>query len=182
MSVVDGREAQKMIRIRKCLWFISIAALLGGGGATAGETAEPGADPAAVVQSFNRAVSAQDLETVLAHFAAGGVQFNLRPSHGGLQAGPLTSELEARWTMIGPVLFSATQSYTRDVSIADVHQAGDIATVWADVTTQTVLANNGETRTEQFTEVYLIVRTEAGWRIGAVADNRQPDNIALGGG
>ena len=138
--------------------------------------------PAAVVTSFNRAVTDRDMDSLLAHFMDGGVQFNLRPSHGGLQTGPLTSELNARWSMVGPVLFSATRSYTRETDVVDVHEAGDVATVWVDVATETVLASNGETSTEAFTEVYLLVRTPDGWRIAGVADNRQPDDIGIGGG
>ena len=123
----------------------------------------------------------EDLDTLVDHFMDGGVQFNLRPSHGGLQTGPLTTELKARWSMVGPVLFSATSAYTRDADILDTRTIGDVATVWADISTSTALASNGETSTEQFSEVYLLVRTAAGWRIAAVADNRQPDDIGIGG-
>lgn len=143
---------------------------------------EPATDgPATVVESFNRAVTDRDMDRLLAHFAAGGVQYNLRPSHGGLQAGPLTTDLDARWSMIGPVLFSATRSYTRDVEVIDVRAAGDLATVWAKVRTETVLASDGKASTENFTEVYLLVRTADGWRIAGIADNRQPDDIGIGG-
>lgn len=138
--------------------------------------------PAEVVTSFNRAVTDRDMDSLLAHFVDGGVQFNLRPSHGGLQTGPLTSELHARWSMVGPVLFGATSAYTRDAEVVDVHAAGDVATVWVQVATRTVLASNGEESTEAFTEVYLVVRTGDGWRIAGVADNRQPDDIGIGGG
>jgi hypothetical protein len=62
--------------------------------------------PDAVVASFNQAITERDMDAAMAHFVPGGVQFNLRPSHGGLETGPLTAELEARWRMIGPVLFS----------------------------------------------------------------------------
>ena len=153
--------------------------------ASAPALAEPGTSntgPADVVRAFNQAVTDRDQAGMLTHFADGGVQFNLRPAHGGLQTGPLTSELKARWSMVAPVLFSATSSYSREVDVVDVHAAGDVATVWADIATQTVLASNGESSTEQFTEVYLVIRTADGWRIAAVADNRQPDDIDLGGG
>jgi ketosteroid isomerase-like protein len=143
-------------------------------------TPGPDTTPAGVVESFNNAVTKRDLDTLLDHFIDGGVQFNLRPSHGGLQTGPLTTELRARWSMVGPVLFSATSVYTRDAEILQTRTAGDLATVWADISTSTTLAGNGETSTEQFSEVYLLVRTAAGWRIAAVADNRQPDDAGIG--
>lgn len=166
---------------RTGLALIAAAALFGSTSAWAESTAAD-QGPAAVVTSFNRAVTDRDMERLLAHFAEGGVQFNLRPSHGGLPTGPLTSELNARWRMVGPVLFSATRSYTRDAEVIDVREAGDVATVWVNVATRTVLASNGEASTEAFTEVYLMVRTGDGWRIAAVADNRQPDDIGIGGG
>ncbi|HHQ13868.1 MAG TPA: hypothetical protein ENK16_02465, partial [Chromatiales bacterium] len=76
-------------------------------------------DAAAVVLSFNDAVSARDLDKLLSHFAEGGVQFNLRPSHQGLKNESLTSDLKARWSMVGPVLFSATKKYQREADILD---------------------------------------------------------------
>lgn len=152
--------------------------LVTAGPASAADTAGPA--PAEVVRAFNAAVTDRDLDRLLAHFAEGGVQFNLRPSHGGLQSGPLTSELTARWSMVGPVLFGATSAYSRTAEVVDVHQAGEVATVWADVATRTTLASNGETSTESFTEVYLLVQTPDGWRIAGVADNRQPDDIGIG--
>ena len=155
----------------------AITALLAAA-ATPAQQAE--ATPDEVVRSFNRAVTARDLGELLGHFAEGGVQFNLRPSHGGLDAGPLTQELTARWSMVGPVLFSATSAYERNVAIVDVHEAGDVATVWADVDTRTVMSGSGEASTERFTEVYLLVRKPGGWRIAGVADNRQPDDIGIG--
>lgn len=139
-----------------------------------------GGDPADVVLSFNRAITARDMDAMMAHLANGGVQFNLRPSHGGLDAGPLTAELEARWRMIGPVLFSATESYSRTPEIVDVHTDGDIATVWVNVLTESVLAANGQKSEEKFSEIYLLFRSPEGWRIVGVADNRQPDDIGLG--
>lgn len=138
------------------------------------------AGPADVVQSFNAAVTNRDLDSLLAHFAEGGVQFNLRPSHGGLQTGPLTSELAARWRMVGPVLFNATSAYSRKAEIVDVHEAGDVATVWANIATRSVLADSGETSTGSFTEVYLLIRTAHGWQIAGAADNRQPDDVGIG--
>ena len=145
--------------------------------AAAPETNQAG--PAEVVRSFNAAVTDRNLEQLLGHFAEGGVQFNLRPSHGGLQTGPMTTELTARWSMVGPVLFSATSVYERHAKILDVHATGDVATVWAEVSTRTTMASSGETSSEAFTEVYLLVHRQEGWRIAAVADNRQPDNIGI---
>jgi len=167
---------------RCCVYVgLTVAALFGSAGAWA-ESAPAGQGPADVVTAFNRAVTDRDMDSLLAHFLDGGVQFNLRPSHGGLQAGPLTSELHARWSMVGPVLFGATTAYTRDAEVVDVHAAGEVATVWVNVTTETVLASNGKSSTEAFTEVYLLVRTDDGWRIAGVADNRQPDDIGIGDG
>ncbi len=136
---------------------------------------------AAVVLSFNDAVSARDLDKLLSHFAEGGVQFNLRPSHQGLKNESLTSDLKARWSLVGPVLFSATKKYEREADILDSQIRGDIATVWADIDSKTVMAGTNETNEEEFTEFYLLIRTPDGWKIAGVADNRQPNNTMSGG-
>jgi ketosteroid isomerase-like protein len=136
--------------------------------------------PDAVVASFNQAITERDMDAAMAHFVPGGVQFNLRPSHGGLETGPLTAELEARWRMIGPVLFSATSSYSRTPKVIDAHVDGDVATVWVQTSTKTVLSSSGEASTENFSELYLLFKTEQGWRIAGVVDNRQPDDIGIG--
>jgi len=157
---------------------ITILAAVAIGAALVNAATDEGPD--AVVSSFNQAITARDMDAAMAHFAPGGVQFNLRPSHGGLDTGPLTAELEARWRMIGPVLFSATSSYTRTPKIVDTRVDGDVATVWVETSTNTVLSNSGEASSENFSELYLLLKTEQGWRIAGVVDNRQPDDIGIG--
>jgi hypothetical protein len=82
--------------------------------------------------------------------------------------------------MIGPVLFSATSSYSRTPKVIDAHVDGDVATVWVQTSTKTVLSSSGEASTENFSELYLLFKTEQGWRIAGVVDNRQPDDIGIG--
>jgi hypothetical protein len=145
--------------------------------------AAPAAEPAAVVTAFCAAVSERKLDRVTALFAPGSVQFSLRPSHTGVgdqPSGSLTSDLKAHWSMIGPVLFTATKSYSRKAEILDTRVDGDIATVWTRTTTVTERADNAGKKTDEFVEVYLLVRKDGQWKIGAVADNRRPNDVGLG--
>ena len=139
-------------------------------------TASP--DAADVVLSFNEAVTTRaELDDILAHFAAGGVQFTLRPSHQGITPEGLTTELIAHWSGVAPILFAATSAYSRRAQILDAYVEGAVATVWTRIETQTTLADATETSGESFTEVYMLIETPEGWKIAAIADNRQPDNI-----
>jgi len=138
--------------------------------------------PAASVRAFNTAINEQDLDQLLATLLDGGVHFNFRPSHQGQGGTETTTELIPRWSMVGPVLFSTTQAYRRDLELLDVQVHGEIATVWASVRTKTVMRGSGATRSSDFTEVYLLVDTPEGWKIAGVADNRQPNDVGMGGG
>jgi ketosteroid isomerase-like protein len=158
---------------------VSAAILLVSGMTSTSILADAADDVAGVVQTFNAAVTARQLDQLLNHFAEGGVQFTIRPSHEGLKRAGLTEELATRWSMVGPVLFSATKAYTRKAEILDARAIGDLATVWARIDTETV-SLQGKATTETFSEVYLLVRSGQDWKIAGIADNRQPDNIGLG--
>lgn len=155
--------------------------------ATAVPAAVPAGDSAnaaAVVTAFNAALTARTLDKALAHVVKGGVQFNLRPAHTGMGGGPpgITSELTAHWSMVGPVLFSATKAYTRTVEILDARAEGDVATVWTRTRTETIRSGQAAPDRGEFLEIYLLVRTGGAWKIGAIADNRAPNDVGLGGG
>jgi hypothetical protein len=140
------------------------------------------ADAAAVVKSFNAAVTARSVEKAVGHFVTGGVQFNIRPAHtglGGAQQG-VTTELTAHWSMIGPVLFAATKSYSRQVEVLDSRAEGDVATVWTRTRTETLRADRAAPGRDEFLEIYLLVRTGGAWKIGAIADNRVPNDVGIG--
>jgi len=163
---------------------LALVLLAGSLPARAAPPAGPAADAAAVVTAFNAAISARNLEKAVAHLAPGGVQFSLKPAHTGMGGGQvgLTTDLRAHWSMIGPVLFSATKSYSRDVAILDARAEGEVATVWTVTRTTTARADGAAPRTDEFREIYLLVRTEGTWRIGAVADARAPSDVGIGSG
>ncbi len=159
---------------------VAVIAVLAGNAAIAAST--PATEAAAVVTSFGEAVSSRNLDKVLDYFAPGGVQFSLRPAHGGLGSAPasLTGDLRAHWSTIAPVVFSATRAYSRTAEIIDTRVDGDIATVWATVTTTSVRSDKQETRKDEFVELYLLVRKDGQWKIGAIADNRRPNDVGIG--
>jgi ketosteroid isomerase-like protein len=137
--------------------------------------------PADVVKAFNTAINQKDIEAVAAELAAGGSQFSLRPVHPGMPADmPLTSDIVANWRTVGAVLFSTTESYRRDVDIGNIIEDGDIATVWADATTTTVRSAGANPSVMNFSELYVLVKRDGEWKIGAYLDNRTIDNIAVG--
>jgi len=139
------------------------------------------AGPADSVRAFTAAINDQDTDALLAELHEGGVHFNFRPSHQGQGATDTTSELIPRWTMVAPVLFSTTETYRRELEILDTQVHGEIATVWAAVKTETVMRGTGKQNASAFTEVYLLVDTPDGWKIAGVADNRQPNDVGMGG-
>jgi ketosteroid isomerase-like protein len=73
--------------------------------------------------------------------------------------------------MIGPVVISSTSAYRRVPEIRDTRIDGDLATVWALTSSETV-DRSGKAQQNKFSEVYLLVKTAGGWQIGAMADNR----------
>jgi len=135
--------------------------------------------PEATVVSFNQTITSRDTDKLGGHFANGGVQFTLRPSHKGLATQGLTADLGQHWSTIAPVLFAATSSYTREAEILESRVQGDIATVWARISTETVPVSSEERTSETFTEVYLLLNTGSGWKIFGMADNRPADDIGL---
>jgi hypothetical protein len=159
---------------------IAAATLLAGGVALAADAA---GEPAAVVNAFNAAVTARNLDKTLAYLIAGGVQFNLRPAHTGLGGAPqgVSTDLRAHWSTVGSLLFTATKSYSRKVEIIDSRVADDIATVWTKTNTETVRGDKPEASKDSFVEVYLLLRKDGQWKISAVADSRRPNDVGLGG-
>lgn len=140
------------------------------------------AGPAEVVQAFNRALTERKLTDATALLAPGSVQYTLRAAHAGVapSATSITGDLKTHWNQIGPVLFSVTTTYQRVPTVLDTHVDGDLATVWVQVASETV-ERGGKSRKDSFSEVYLLVKTGDGWRIGAIADNRGTDQMAVGG-
>lgn len=138
--------------------------------------------PNEVVHDFNAAFNEKNIEAVAAELAAGGSQFTLRPAHPGMPANmPLTGDIVAAWRTVGALLFSTTESYRRDVEITSTMENGDIATVWADTTTTTVRTAGIEPMVLNFSELYVLVKRDGAWKIGAYLDNRAIDNIDVGG-
>jgi len=139
----------------------------------------PETAPADVVQAFNRALTARQLTDATALLASGSVQFTLRSAHAGVATGPsVTGDLKTHWNQIGPVLFAVTSTYRREPKILDTRVDGDLATVWTEIASETV-ERSGKSRKDRFSEVYLLVKTKDGWRIGAVADNRGTDQMPV---
>jgi len=136
--------------------------------------------PADVVQAFNRAISARKLDDALPLLAKGAVQYTLRSAHAGVPTGTggITSDLKTHWSTISQVLFAVTTSYQRVPEILDTRIDGDLATVWTRVASETV-ERSGKRRQDSFSEVYLLVQTAEGWQIGAIADNRGTDSLAV---
>jgi hypothetical protein len=143
-------------------------------------TALPAADPgpAEVVVAFNRAITERKLDAALAHFASGSVQYTLRAAHAGVPtAAGIASDLKTHWSTIGPVLLGATESYQRVPEILATRVDGDLATVWARITSESI-ERSGNRKQGQFSEVYLLVHTASGWQIGSMADNRGTSSLA----
>ena len=145
-----------------------------------GATLAAGPGPVDVVQAFNRALSARKLEDAMPLLAKGSVQYTLRAAHAGATTGDagITSDLKTHWSAIGPVVFSVTTTYRRVPEILDTRIDGDLATVWTRVASETV-ERSGKRREDTFSEVYLLVHTKDGWQIGAIADNRGTDSLAV---
>ena len=143
------------------------------------QAAGPG--PTDVVQAFNRALSARKIEDATALLAKGSVQYTLRAAHPGVTGTAptgITSDLKTHWNTIGPVVFSVTTVYSRVPKILDTRIDGDLATVWAQVASETV-ERSGKSRKDSFSEVYLLVRAGGAWQIGAIADNRGTDSMSV---
>jgi len=139
--------------------------------------AETTPNAATVVQAFNDAISNGKVDSARQHLAPGGVQFTLRSMHDGVGPAQLTTPLTDHWSMILPVIFSSTAHYTRSVEILSAESFGDIATVWADVTTVSQRQGASQAQTSEFTEVYLLIAGPDGWKVASIADNRQASSL-----
>lgn len=138
--------------------------------------AEPA--PAAVVESFNAAITAGDAAAAQAHLAEGGVQFTLRSMHDGVGPDKLTAPLVQHWSMILPVIFASTQRYSRNVEVLNAETHGDLATVWTRTRSSSLRQGKTQPADSDFTEVYLLAATVDGWKIASIADNRAATSIS----
>lgn len=137
-------------------------------------------DPAAVVQKFNAAITARDIDTALEQLAEGSVQFQLRAIHPGMSDNPpLTADLRVTWQTVGAILFPMSDVYERTAAVTTVEADGDVATVWANTTTHTLRKDKEEPMDLAFSEVYLLIKKPDGWKIAGIADNRKPDTIRV---
>jgi len=138
---------------------------------TTAQAADPG--PAEVVKAANAAITERKLDVALTHFAKGSVQYTLRSAHAGVSTGDggITSDLKTHWSTIGPVVLSSTSAYRRVPKIVDTRIDGDLATVWTQTSSESV-DRSGKAQRSDFSELYLLVKTAEGWKIGAIADNR----------
>ncbi|MCC7257779.1 MAG: hypothetical protein IT486_05365 [Gammaproteobacteria bacterium] len=164
--------------------FLASTTLLAGLLATAivpAATPDPRKEAEAVVQAFNAAFAKKDVEAVVSHVIPGGVKFDLKPAHADQGADhKIVQELQEHWYGVAPVLFGAVQSYTRKAEIIDTHAGPDTATVWARMTTEMLAPKAPKASVKTFTEVYFLVRTPQGWKIGAMMDDRATDNLTTG--
>lgn len=148
----------------------------------AADKQDPKKEAEAVVRAFNAAFGRKDIEGIAATLVEGGVQFDLRPAHADQTEGhQIIQELRARWYGVTPILFAAAESYSRKVEIIDSRAAADMATVWARISTEMRSPGAATPATNTFTEVYFLVRTQAGWKIGAMMDDRATDAIRTAG-
>jgi len=139
--------------------------------------AGPGDEAATAVRVFNEAITSRDRDTAVAQLAGGGVQFTLRAQHEGADPNELVTPLADYWSMIIPVLFGSTSRYAREVEILVSEAHGDVATVWTQTHTASQRLGSDAADENDFTEAYLLVATSDGWKIAAIADNRQATNI-----
>lgn len=148
----------------------------------AADKPDPRKEAEVVVQAFNAAFGRKDMEGIAATLIEGGVQFDLRPAHADQTEGhQIIQELRARWYGVTPILFAAAESYARKVEIIDSRAAPDMATVWARISTEMRSPGSAKPVTNTFTEVYFLVRTQEGWKIGAMMDDRATDAIRTAG-
>jgi ketosteroid isomerase-like protein len=157
-----------------------IATLLAGVPALADEQADAAA--AAVIEDFNAAITARDMDTAMDLLAEGSVQFQLRAVHPGMSDNPpLTADLRGTWKAVAGILFPMSETYERTATVTQATALGEVATVWADTTTRTLRKGQDKPTDRSFSEVYLLVKKPAGWKIAGLADNRQRDNIRVDG-
>lgn len=157
----------------KLLTAITLLAALANVTATAATPA-----PADIVVAFNKAITARHVDEALKLLAPGSVQYTLRSSHPdmGDAATKLTGDLITHWRVVTSVVLPATAAYDRLATITETRVDGELATVWAMISSTTV-ERDGTKRQAKFSEVYLMVHTADGWQIGAMADNRMSSDV-----
>jgi hypothetical protein len=140
-------------------------------------SSQASADPTSAVAAFNQALSEDNQDRAMEQLAPGGVQFTLRSMHEGVSPDKLVTPITPHWSMIIPVIFASTSSYTREVEVLNSEAHGDIATVWTRTRTASVRSDGDKATENEFTEVYMLVNTASGWKIAAIADNRQATRL-----
>lgn len=133
--------------------------------------------PKDTVLSFNSSITNNDPDTAIEQLAGGGVQFVLRSLHAGMAPESLTTDIVQHWSTIVPVVLASTSSYLRRAEILNTEVNGDVATVWAKTTTESTAKGSDKKKVSIFTEVYLLIHLPEGWKIAAIADNRQATKI-----
>ena len=136
--------------------------------------ADTGVDaPRGGVAAYNNAINARDLEQVLSYLVEGANQLNLHQAH-SFTAGveQLSTDLALQWRQISPILFATTQTYTRTVDASEALVDGDLAIVWAGITTRTQPLRSAAVTEMTFTETYILFRLDGAWKIAALANNR----------
>ena len=160
-----------MSRARKTLAtsliFISLFLITGSAWADAAD------DAVAAVRAFNEAISSRDVDTATAQLAGGGVQFTLRAQHPGAEPAKLVEQIDTYWSTIIPVIFASTSAYSRTIEVLSSEAHGTDATVWTMTRTATTPMGSDVVAEKDFTEAYVVVKMADGWKIAAIADNRQ---------
>lgn len=169
--------------MRKVIAVIGVVAVLLLPGTSLLAADDPQSAAEAVVHEFNAAMSSKSIERMLACLIGQGVQFDLRQAHSDQAAGThqMVQSLNDRWTSVTPILFTGTKSYIRTAEIIQSQASPDIATIWARVTAVMQMPKAESASTNTFTEVYFLIRTPEGWKIGAMVDDRGTDSIATAG-
>lgn len=130
------------------------------------------ATPVDTVLAFNKAMTESNLEALLDTLAPGGIQYTVKASHMGQTPDSLTTDLRKYWTMIAPVIFSSTESYTRTAGNFVTRNTDTMATVWADVETVSVRRAGGGQK-NNFEEITILIHTENGWKIAGIMDTKK---------
>jgi hypothetical protein len=154
-----------------------IAVLVCTTGLLAAVDAAEESDPINTVLSFNSLITDRNADPEFTKLVADGVQFTLRSLHPGMNPETLTTDIVKHWSTVIPVVIATSSSYVRQVKILDTEVHGDVATVWTQTTTESTALNSDKKNINSFTEVYLLITTVDGWKIAAIADNRQATKL-----
>jgi len=129
-------------------------------------------DPAETVMAFNKAMTDGKLVDLLDTFANGSIQYTVKASHMGQTPDGLTTDSKRYWSMIAPVIFSSTKSYSRKAEIIDIRKTDTMATVWAEVETNSQRMSGGSQK-NNFKEIYVLIQTSSGWKIAGIMDTKK---------